>query len=536
MNFNVLENRYPSIRNVMYAPRGAVATSNPLAAQAGLDMIKKGGNAVDAAVATAAALSVVEPTSNGIGGDAYSQVWIESEKKLYALNSSGFAPELMKSENYKDMDKMPLYGFDAVTVPGIPASWAELNRKFGKLSLEECLKPAIDYAENGYIIYPNVAKLWRKSFDIYSKEFKTEEFEEWFRVFAPDGKCPEAGDVFKCKEQAETLRELAKTNCESFYRGDLADKIDSFSRRYNGAIRKSDLEKFRPEWVEPIKTDYRGYTISELPPNGHGITVLMALNIMEGFETGNERDTDINIHRMIESMKLAFSDSKKYVTDKNEMTVPVEAMLNKNYASERRKLISENAIYPKSGEPFCGGTVYLCTADRDGNMVSHIQSNYMNFGSGLVVPETGIALHNRANNFSTDPEHDNFVKPFKKPYHTIIPGFILKDGEAIGPFGVMGAFMQPQGQFQVITNLIDYNMNPQEALDAPRWQWIDGMRIEVESDMPQNVIDGLIKRNHDVKVVENKITMGRGQIIMKNKNGGYICATEKRCDGHVAVW
>ena len=556
MNFNVLSNRYKSARNVMYAKSGAVATSNPQAAQAGLDILRKGGNAVDAAVATAAALAVTEPTSNGIGGDAYSLVWIESEKKLYGLNSSGFAPELMTKEAYKGLEKMPRHGFGAVTVPGIPAAWAELNRKFGKLSLYECLKPAIDYAREGYIVYPNVAKLWEESFEDYSNDLKELEklpkervkkdveselvdkglLKEWFDTFTIDGKVPQAGDIFKCEAQAKTLEEIANTGAESFYRGRIAELIDEHSRKFGGMIRKSDLEKYHPQWVEPISTNYKGYDICEIPPNGHGITVLIALNILKELELDEEKETVDNIHKMIECMKLAFADSKKYVTDPKKMTVSVGAMLNQEYAKKRSELIGEKAVFPEAGEPFCGGTVYMCTADKDGNMVSHIQSNYMNFGSGVVIPGTGIALHNRGNNFSLDENHDNIVEPFKKPYHTIIPGFIKQNGEAVGAFGVMGAFMQPQGQFQAVTNLIDFAMNPQEALDAPRWQWIDGMKIEVENDMKTGIAEGLKEKGHDVKVVSDKINMGRGQIILKNEKGGYICGTEKRCDGHVAVY
>lgn len=556
MEFNVLSNRYKSERNVMYAKNGAVATSNPQAAQAGLEILKKGGNAVDAAVATAATLAVTEPTSNGIGGDAYSLVWIESEKKLYGLNASGFAPELMTKEAYKGLEKMPRHGFGAVTVPGIPSAWAELNKKFGKLSLYECLKPAIDYAREGYIVYPNVAKLWKESFEDYTNDLKEidniktpiekKEIEinltdkdilkDWFDTFTINKKAPNAGDIFKCEEQAKTLEEIAITNAESFYRGRIADLIDKHSKKFGGMIRKSDLERYRPQWVEPISTNYKGYDIYEIPPNGHGITVLMALNILKELNLDEEKETVDNIHKMIECMKLAFADSKKYVTDREKMSVSVDEMLNQSYAKKRSELIKDKAILPKAGEPFCGGTVYLCTSDKDGNMVSHIQSNYMNFGSGVVIPNTGIALHNRGNNFSLDENHDNVVEPFKKPYHTIIPGFIKKDDAAIGCFGVMGAFMQPQGQFQVLTNLIDFNMNPQEALDAPRWQWIDGMSIEIEDDMKENIANGLKEKGHDVKVVSDKINMGRGQIILKNKNGGYICGTEKRCDGSVAIY
>lgn len=273
MKFNAYQHKYSSIRNVVYAKNGAVATSTPLASQAGLEILKKGGNAVDAAVATAATLAVVEPTSNGIGGDAYALVWIEEEKRLYGLNSSGFAPENMELKNYNNMKEMPKYGFGAVTVPGIPAAWSELNKKYGKLSLIECLSPAINYAREGYVVSPNVAKVWKKSYELYEKELIGEEFKPWFDTFSKDGKAPEAGDIFICEEQASTLEEIANTQAESFYRGRLADKIDEYSRKFNGAIRKSDLECFYPTWVEPISTEYKGYKIFEIPPNGHGITV-----------------------------------------------------------------------------------------------------------------------------------------------------------------------------------------------------------------------------------------------------------------------
>ena len=284
MKFNAYQHKYSSIRNVVYAKNGAVATSTPLASQAGLEILKKGGNAVDAAVATAATLAVVEPTSNGIGGDAYALVWIEEEKRLYGLNSSGFAPENMELKNYNNMKEMPKYGFGSVTVPGIPAAWSELNKKYGKLSLMECLSPAINYAREGYVVSPNVAKVWKKSYELYEKELIGEEFKPWFDTFSKDGKAPEAGDIFICEEQASTLEEIANTQAESFYRGRLADKIDEYSKKFNGAIRKSDLECFYPTWVEPISTEYKGYKIFEIPPNGHGITVLMALNILKELE------------------------------------------------------------------------------------------------------------------------------------------------------------------------------------------------------------------------------------------------------------
>lgn len=384
MKFNAYQHKYSSIRNVVYAKNGAVATSTPLASQAGLEILKKGGNAVDAAVATAATLAVVEPTSNGIGGDAYALVWIEEEKRLYGLNSSGFAPENMELKNYNNMKEMPKYGFGAVTVPGIPAAWSELNKKYGKLSLMECLSPAINYAREGYVVSPNVAKVWKKSYELYEKELIGEEFKPWFDTFSKDGKAPEAGDIFICEEQASTLEEIANTQAESFYRGRLADKIDEYSKKFNGAIRKSDLECFYPTWVEPISTEYKGYKIFEIPPNGHGITVLMALNILKELELEGNIENVEDIHKIIESLKLAFADSKTYVTDIEHMKVKIQELLSQEYAKKRSLLIdNKEALYPTAGEPYCGGTVYLCTADKDGNMVSYIQSNYINFGSGL---------------------------------------------------------------------------------------------------------------------------------------------------------
>lgn len=536
MNFNTDKNRYNSIRNLIYSKNGAVATSTPIAAQVGLEILKKGGNAIDAAIATAACLTVVEPTSCGIGGDAYALVWIEKEKKLYGLNSSGFAPERMNIEEYKGMREMPKYGFKTVTVPGVPAAWAELNKKYGKITLIECLQGAINYARDGYAVSQTTSKLWKIYYEEYKENLRGDEYKYWFDTFAKDGKIPGAGDIFKCEDMASSLEEIGNTNSESFYRGRLADKIDEFSKKYNGFIRKSDLEKFYPQWVEPLSTNYRGYDVFEMPPNGHGITVLMALNILKGFDLDCNRENIDNYHKIIEAMKLAFADAKSYVSDINEMKTKVEELLNQEYADERRKLIGDKAINPKKGEPYSPGTVYLCSADKDGNMVSFIQSNYKGFGSGLVVPGTGISLHNRGNNFTLDKNHINVVRPFKKPYHTIIPGFICKDNKALGTFGVMGEFMQPQGHLQVITNLIDFNLNPQEALDAPRWQWIEDKKIELEKDVVDDIIDALRDRGHEVRILDDFTTMGRGQIILKNENGIYVCATEKRCDGHVAAW
>jgi gamma-glutamyltranspeptidase/glutathione hydrolase len=535
MKYNPLEYTYASKRNVVYGKKGMVCTSQPLAAQIGLDILKKGGNAIDAAIATAAAMTVLEPTSNGIGGDAFALVWTEGELK--GLNASGPSPEGIVAEEIKEKygDKMPARGWVPVTVPGAPAAWAELSKKYGKLPFEELLQPAIDYAENGYPLAPTTSILWGKAFDDFSKIFKEDHFRYWFETFTPQDRAPKAGEIVTLKNHAKTLKEIAETKAESFYRGNLADQIDAFSRETGGYLRKSDLEKFEPEWVKPISTEYRGYTVYEIPPNGHGITALMALNIYENYDKP-EALTLESYHQQIEAMKLAFVDAQHYVTDPKYMSVTSEQLLSKKYAKERFDLIHDKALTPEAGDPSQAGTIYLCTADEEGNMVSFIQSNYMGFGSGLVVPNTGIALHNRGNNFSLDPTLDNYIAPGKKPYHTIIPAFLGKDGKPVGPFGVMGGFMQPQGHFQVVVNSIDLHMNPQQALDAPRWQWVGGKKIEVERDFPYAITEELARRGHEISVVAESILMGRGQIIWRNEDGVLVGATEKRADGTVAAW
>ena len=541
MNLDLLKNSYLTSKKVVFGKKGMVCTSQNLAAQAGLDILKKGGNAIDAAIATAACLTVVEPTSNGIGGDAFAILWVKD--RLYGMNSSGQAPENfnIKEVIEKYGNEMPKYGLVPVTVPGIPSAWAELSKKFGRLPFETLLESAINYAKEGYPLSPTVAQLWEKAFNEYEKVFKEngeikKEFKPWFDTFTYYGKCPKAGDIVRLPYHAKTLEELSKTKCESFYKGELADKIDKFFEENNGYLRKKDLENFKTEFVTPININYRGYTISEIPPNGHGIVALMALNILEGFEFGEERESAKNIHKHIEAMKLAFIDGQHYVTDPRYMKVTSEELLSKEYAKKRRELIGKKAIMPEYGDPKCGGTVYLCTADEEGNMVSYIQSNYKGFGSGIVIPETGIALHNRGNNFNLDIKSENCAMPNKKPYHTIIPGFLSKDGKPIGPFGVMGGFMQPQGHLQVITNMIDFKMNPQEALDAPRWQWIGGKDIEVEREFSKSITDELIRMGHNIKIATNSLGMGRGQIIIKKENGVLIGGTESRADGVVASW
>jgi gamma-glutamyltranspeptidase/glutathione hydrolase len=535
MNFDSLSYPYASQRNVVYARNGMVATSQPLAAQAGLEMLKKGGNAIDAAIATAACLTVVEPISNGIGGDAFALIWTKGE--LYGLNSSGPSPKSISIEALKKagIDTMPKYGWIPVTVPGAPAAWATLSERFGKLPFKEVLQPAIQYAEEGYPISPTLGKYWKKSFETYKENLKGEEFDYWFKTFAPKGRAPEVGEIWRSPDHAKTLQSIADTKAESFYRGELADKIDQFSKQYGGYLSKQDLAEYSPEWVKPIHVNYRGYDVWEIPPNGQGMIALMALNILKGFDF-TAKDTVETYHKQIEAMKIAFTEGLKHITQRDKMKISVEELLSDAFSDEKRRLIGESALVPEPGEPPKGGTVYLATADKEGNMVSYIQSNYMGFGSGLVVPETGISLQNRGHNFSLDPSHANRLEPGKKTYHTIIPGFLTKDNKPVGPFGVMGGFMQPQGHVQVVMNMIDFHLNPQAALDAPRWRWISGKTVELEHRVPEHIALSLAEKGHQIQWALDSANFGRGQIIIRDENGVLVGGTEPRSDGSVAAW
>lgn len=537
--FDALKYQYPSRRRVVYGRRGMVCTSQPLAAQAGLDILKQGGNAVDAAIVTAACMTVLEPTSNGIGSDAFALVWMNDEKRLYGLNGSGPAPMLAQLDTIRRMGdgQMPKRGWAPVVVPGAPAAWAELSRKYGKLSLSQVLKPSADYAQNGFPVAPVTAYYWQRGKKIFEEECKAhpEVFSAWFDTFAPGGHAPKPGELFRAPDMARTLREIGESQGESFYRGSLAQKIDQFSKATGGLLRGEDLADYHAQWVEPITVGYKGYNVWEIPPNGHGIVALMALNILKN-DTFTHRDCADTFHRQIEAMKLAFADGLRYIADPRYMTVTTQQLLSDAFAAKRRALIGQEALTPAPCDPNCGGTVYLCTADGDGNMVSYIQSNYQGFGSGVVVPGTGISLNNRGNNFSLDEKLENCIAPGKKPYHTIIPGFLTKDGEAVGPFGVMGAFMQPQGHLQVIMNTIDFGMNPQEALDAPRWQWVSDKEIHVERAFPYAITEELARRGHKMVVDVSDGSFGRGQIIWKNEDGVLVGATEPRADGTVAAW
>lgn len=536
--FNAQEYKYASRRRVVHAKRGMVCTSQPLASQAGLTILQQGGNAIDAAIATAICQTIVEPTNNGLGSDCFALVWTGG--KLHGLNGSGYAPQRLTPEAVVASgatEKMPLRGWEAVTVPGAPSAWAELHKCFGRLPFAKLFEPAIYYAEQGYPVSPIVARFWQEGIDALTPYKNNPAIAPWFATFDVHGNgvAPQTGELVTLPDHAKTLRILADSYCESYYRGELAQRLVEFSDKTGGYLSLEDLADYRAEWVEPVHINYHGYDVWEMPPNGHGITALMALNILKGMEIG-AKDTGDTFHKQIEAMKLAFADGMHYIADPRYMHTRVEELLSDAYAAQRRVLIGETALEPTHGKPFCGGTVYLCTADGEGNMVSFIQSNYKDFGSGIVLPGYGINLNDRGAGFSLNPELDDYLAPRKKPYHTIIPGFLTHEGEAVGPFGVMGAYMQPQGHVQVIMNTVDWLLNPQTALDAPRWQWIAGKEIWLESSVAPEIVEDLRRRGHEVRVREDDTTFGRGEIIWRDSNGVLAGATEPRADGVVAAW
>ena len=507
-----------------------------------MDVMKTGGNAVDAAVAMAAAMPLLEPTGNGLGSDCFALVWIERDKRLYGLNASGVAPMALSAEKVRAMGytEMPKAGWLPTMVPGrarrLGGAEPPLRHEAARRAVCAChflcrggLSRAGEHrAAVGARQPPHCQGDGgeRRAARILVAE----------HFMKPDGTPYRAGELFRFPDYAATLRSLAATDCESYYRGALMERIVAFSRATGGYFCEDDFRNYRPEWVEPITQDYRGYTVCEIPPNGHGITVLMALGILNGMTMPENRESAEHYHKVMEAIKLAFADTRTYVADPRYMKTKVSELLDPAYLAARRALITDRALEPRAGDPHCGGTIYLCTADREGNMVSFIQSNYTTFGAGVAVPGTGISLQNRGANFSLDPASDNCLAGGKRSYHTIIPGFLLRDGAAVGPFGVMGAFMQPQGQTEVLVNTLDYHMNPQEALDAPRIQWIGGRRLELEREAGEAIADELRAMGHEVTVVDDRISMGRGQIIWRGEDGVYTAGTEPRCDGAVAAW
>lgn len=517
------------------ARNGMVATSQPLAAQAGLAILRQGGNAVDAAIATAAVLAVVEPASTSIGGDAFALIW--DGDKLHGLNGSGRAPLSLTAERVREQghDMVPAYGWLPVTIPGVPAAWRDLHQRLGKLPFQHILEPAITYADEGYPISAVSRWNWRKQVEDVHPALQGDEFSAFADLFAPGGASPRVGEMWRSGDMADTLRRIAETYGEAFYTGEIAERIVDFSRKTGGFISRDDLERHRSTWVDPISTNYRGYDVWEIPPNGQGIAALIALNILEEFDLGTlQRNSLEGFHLQIEAMKLGFADAHRYVGDPDYADIPVDGLLSKEYANSRRALIGEHALAPEPGTPGHSDTVYLCAADVDGMMVSFIQSAYDSFGSHVVVPGTGVALQNRGRAFSLDPAHPNVLAPGKRPFHTIIPGFMTKDGMPIGPFGVMGGHMQPQGHVQMVVNTVDYGMDPQTSLDQPRWHWRMNGSLLLEPSVDPRIVEGLLQRGHEAQTWQELDVMGRGQIIWRLPSGALIAGSEPRADGQAA--
>ena len=536
IQFDMTETPYMTRRYPVVARNGMVCTGSSAAANAGLRILQAGGNAVDAAIATAAALTVVEPSANGIGSDMFALVWMKDE--LYGLNSSGKSPSLLSIDNVKnkhgDILKMPTFGWTPVTVPGAPKGWIELSKKFGKLPFKKLLEPAIDYAMNGFALSGSLAHAWNSAYKRYLMEENQSELEGWYHTFLVNGEVPKEGDIITLKDHGKTLQLIADSDADEFYMGSLARIMEEESIKANGFLRRADLEAHEALWVEPISVNYRGYDIWEIPPNGQGIVALMGLNILKEFSF-LKRDT-LSYHRQFEAMKMAFADGQHYVSDVDHMQIDYRNLLLPEYGKKRSVEISETAKEYLPDTPPKSGTVYLCTADAEGNMVSLIQSNYFGFGSGIVVKGTGISLQNRGHDFSLDEKNVNVLKPNKRSYHTIIPGFITKNNQAVGPFGVMGGYMQPQGHIQVVMNLIDYRLNPQAALDAPRWQWMKGKEFIVEKDFDNAIAKKLKDMGHRINFDIDTALFGRGQIIIRKENGALIGGTESRTDGCIASW
>jgi gamma-glutamyltranspeptidase/glutathione hydrolase len=534
--------------------RNVVATTQPLAVQAGLHMLRQGGNAVDAAIGTAIAMTVLEPINNAVGSDAFSLIWHEG--KVYGINASGRAPRAMTAKRFEGKKEVTKRGWDPVTVPGAVSAWVALSKRFGKLPFEKLFEPAIGYAEEGYLVAPRTAAGWVTSFKVFK------DFPDWNKTWAPKGRAPEAGERFVNPDLGKTLRRIAETKGAALYGGDLAEKIAAHAKATGGLMTVEDLASHQPDWVEPLHLDYRGLRLYEIPPNGQGMTTLLALGMLRERNLGSlDVDCADVLHQQIEAMKLAFADAKRYIADPRAMDVKPQQLLGAAYLKERAKLIDPmRASDPGFGMPPRGGTILLCAADAAGTMVSYIQSNYEGFGSGIVIPGTSISMQNRGACFVLDEGHPNQIAGGKRPYHTIIPAMVTRPDEFgmardIGPgvqgggnvgeqpvmaYGVMGGFMQPQGHLQVMCRLADFRQNPQAALDAPRWQvkrdvnLVKGLKVSIEPGFREETYDDLRRRGHDLEMAKTRNnTFGAGEAIYKLADG-YAGASDPRGDGQAA--
>jgi gamma-glutamyltranspeptidase/glutathione hydrolase len=514
-----------------------VATSQPLAAQAGLAVLQQGGNAVDAAIATVATLCVVEPTSTGIGGDAFALIWWAADRRLYGLNASGPAPAALTAELVRRQghEAMPSLGPLTVTVPGSLSGWQTALDRFGTLGLDTLLARPIDYARHGFPVSQRIARAWAASTEKMSLHADSK------RVWLPGGRAPRAAEPFRNPEFAATLDRIAADGPNVFYQGDIGRQIAATVQQAGGVLTQADLADYQAEWVEPIAVSYRdGFTFHEIPPNSQGLTALLALSLAREFDLGAMgRFSAGGLHILIEATKLAFADASAYIADPRQSAVPVAGLLSADYTRERTRLIDPRRAQPAQAgaPPAHGDTVYLTVADGEGNMVSWIQSLYMGFGSGLTAGQTGVQLQNRGANFTLQPGHPNEVAPGKRPYHTIIPGFITRNGEAWSSFGVMGVFMQPQGHLQVGINLVDWAMDPQTALDAPRFYWQQGMQVALEPAIDDATRADLAARGHELLAKGVAVHYGGGQVIVRDPaTGVLIGGSEPRNDGCAVGW
>ena len=513
-------------RAPVYA-RNIVATSQPLAAQAGIQALKDGGNAVDAALATAITLTVVEPSGNGLGSDVFAIVW--DGKQLHGLNASGRSPLGWAADRFAAFEKMPKHGWESVTVPGAVSAWRDLSAKFGKLPFPRLFDAAIDYAKNGFPVSPAVAERWADDARVLGDQ---PGFREGFLSL---GRPPHTGEVFRNENLARSLAAIAESNGDAFYHGELARKIASFARQHNAALTEEDLAEHTNEWCGTISTPFAGTDVHEIPPNGQGIAALIALGILAHTEIADTGPDSVSgVHLQIEAMKLAFADAHAYVADPATMDVRPQQLLDPDYLKGRAALIDRGkAKHFQAGAPTQGGTVYLSTGDENGMMVSFIQSNYSGFGSGIVIPGTGIHMQNRGSGFSLDPKHPNFVAPRKRPFHTIIPAFVTKEGHPLMSFGVMGGPMQAQGHVQIVLRTELFGQDPQSASDAARWRYVSDYDIAVESHMDARTIQGLEALGHRIKVSAPDAVYGFGgaQLVRRMDSGCYVAGSDHRKDG-----
>jgi gamma-glutamyltranspeptidase/glutathione hydrolase len=514
---------YPSQRMPVLA-QNVVATSQPLAAQAGLDALRRGGNAMDAALATAIALTVVEPTSNGLGSDAFAIVW--DGERLHGLNASGRAPQALDAERLVGRDAMPARGWDPVTVPGAVSAWVALSERFGALPFDALFEAAIHYAQDGYLVSPITAAAWGRAAPVYA------DFPEFGATFLPGGRAPRPGERFRNPDQAASLEAIASTRGEAFYRGHLAERIAAHAAATGGALTEDDLAAHEPEWGAPIAQAYHGVRLHEIPPNGQGLAALIALGLLRHRDLPQYPvDGADSVHLQVEAMKIAFAEAHRHIADPAWMEVTPEALLDADVLAGRAEAIDmARAAFPKSALPTNPDTVYLTAADAAGMMVSFIQSNYMGFGSGIVVPGTGISLQNRGACFTTEAGHPNQVAGGKRPYHTIIPGFVTREGAPLMSFGVMGGHMQPQGHVQMVTRIFDYGQNPQAASDAPRWYVEKDASLSLEPGFAPEVVEDLRRRGHHVTPISSTARFGGAQLIYRLENG-YCTGTDWRKDG-----